>query len=73
MDMMGNRVITIGRQYGSNGRTIAMKLAERLGIHYYDSGTAEQMEEYRRQAELRGTPECKAKNCCPDQTHKRSS
>ena len=24
-------------------------------------GTAEQMEEYRRQAELRGTPECKAK------------
>ena len=25
-------------------------------------GTAEQMEEYRRQAELRGTPECKAKN-----------
>ena len=34
--MMGNRVITIGRQYGSNGRIIDQKLAERLGIHYYD-------------------------------------
>lgn len=33
---MGRRVITIGRQYGSNGHDIAKKLSERLGIHYYD-------------------------------------
>ena len=29
-------VITIGRQYGSGGRTIGQMLSERLGIHYYD-------------------------------------
>lgn len=29
-------VITIGRQYGSDGRRIAKELAQRLGIQYYD-------------------------------------
>ena len=29
-------VITIGRQYGSGGRQVGQKLAERLGIPYYD-------------------------------------
>lgn len=29
-------VITVTRQFGSMGRPIAEKLAERLGIHYYD-------------------------------------
>lgn len=29
-------VITIGRQYGSNGRRIARVLAERMGVHFYD-------------------------------------
>ena len=29
-------IITIGRQYGSGGRTSAKLLAEKLGIHYYD-------------------------------------
>ena len=33
---MSRRVITIGRQFGSNGRDIAMKLAKRLGINCYD-------------------------------------
>ena len=33
---MGRRVITIGRQYVSNGHDIAKKLSQRLGIHYYD-------------------------------------
>ena len=33
---MSRRIITIGRQYGSNGRRIAKKLSEKLGIHYYD-------------------------------------
>ncbi len=27
-------VITIGRQYGSGGRTIGQMLSEKLGIHY---------------------------------------
>ena len=34
--MEKNIVITIARQYGSGGRTIAQMLSERLGIHYYD-------------------------------------
>ncbi|HJC16009.1 MAG TPA: cytidylate kinase-like family protein [Candidatus Fusicatenibacter intestinigallinarum] len=29
-------VITIGRQYGSNGRRIARALADRMGVHFYD-------------------------------------
>ncbi len=33
---MSKRIITIGRQYGSNGRSIAQKLSQELGIHYYD-------------------------------------
>ena len=33
---MSNQIITVGRQFGSGGRTIARKLAERLGIKYYD-------------------------------------
>lgn len=36
-DMEKNKtIITIGRQLGSGGRTIGKKLAERLGIAYYD-------------------------------------
>ena len=33
---MGNLIITIGRQFGSGGRQIGKKLAEELGIGYYD-------------------------------------
>ena len=29
-------VITIGRQYGSGSRVVGKKLAEELGIHFYD-------------------------------------
>ena len=29
-------VITISREYGALGRTLAAKLSERLGIPYYD-------------------------------------
>ena len=29
-------IITISRQYGSGGRLIGQKLAERLGIPFYD-------------------------------------
>ena len=31
-----NQVITIGREFGSGGHEIGMKLAERLGIPFYD-------------------------------------
>lgn len=33
---MSKRIITIGRQFGSNGRLIGQQLAERLGINCYD-------------------------------------
>ena len=35
--MTGNLIITIGRQYGSGGKEIGMRLAEELGIKCYDS------------------------------------
>ena len=34
---MANTIITIGRQYGSGGRMVGMRLAERLGIQCYNS------------------------------------
>ena len=34
--IMANRIITINRMYGSNGRKIGEALAQKLGIHYYD-------------------------------------
>lgn len=34
--MKENLIITVSRQYGSGGREIGRKLAERLGIPYYD-------------------------------------
>ncbi len=33
---MGKRIITISRQFGSGGHSIAKKAAERLGIGFYD-------------------------------------
>jgi len=34
--MNNNRIITVGRQFGSNGRAIAKRLADLLGIKFYD-------------------------------------
>ena len=34
--MADNLVITIGRQFGSGGREVAKKVAEKLGIAFYD-------------------------------------
>ena len=34
--MNGNTVITIGRQFGSGGRQVGKKLADKLGIAFYD-------------------------------------
>ena len=33
---MGNRIITISREFGSGGRTIGRELAQRLGWKFYD-------------------------------------
>ena len=42
---MKNRVITISREFGSGGRTIGKKVAEKLGIHCYDSEIIQKMTE----------------------------
>ncbi len=34
---MANKIITITRQYGSGGREIGQKLAEKMGIEFYDN------------------------------------
>lgn len=31
------KIITIAREYGSGGRIVAQKVAQQLGIHYYDN------------------------------------
>ena len=41
---MKNRVITMSREFGSGGRTIGRKVAERLGIPCYDSELIQEME-----------------------------
>ena len=40
---MSYRIIAIGRQFGSGGRTIAKKVAEELGIPCYDDEILERM------------------------------
>lgn len=40
---MKNRVITISREFGSGGRTIGKKVAERLGIPCYDNELIEKL------------------------------
>lgn len=38
---MSNRIICIGRQFGSGGHEIAVRTAQRLGIHVYDNDILE--------------------------------
>ena len=40
---MTNKVITISRQFGSGGRSIGKKVAEKLGIPYYDKELVDQV------------------------------
>ena len=40
---MKNRVITISREFGSGGRTIGKKTAQKLGIPCYDTELIEQI------------------------------
>lgn len=42
---MGNRIITISREFGSGGRTIGREVAARLGIPCYDSELIEKIAE----------------------------
>ena len=36
--MMGKRIITLSREFGSGGRFIGMEVAQKLGVKYYDMG-----------------------------------
>ena len=38
-----NKIITIGREFGSGGRELAHKLAEKLGFEYYDREIVEEI------------------------------
>ena len=49
-----NKIITIGREFGSGGRELGKRLSELLGIAYYDK---EIMEEISKRTQL-------AENCC---------
>ena len=40
--MMGNKIYTIGREFGSGGREVGEKLAERLGVKLYDKELLQQ-------------------------------
>ena len=42
---MINNVITISREFGSGGRTIALAVAERLGYNFYDKALVERIAE----------------------------
>ena len=42
---MGNRIITISREFGSGGRTIGKEVAAKLGISCYDSELIEKIAE----------------------------
>ena len=42
--VMASKVITINRQYGSNGRQIGRKLAEQMGVHFYDKDLLEMIQ-----------------------------
>ena len=42
---MSNRIITISREFGSGGRTVGKKVAEKLGIPCYDAELVEKIAE----------------------------
>ena len=43
MEKMEKRIITISREFGSGGRTIGRRVAEELGIPFYDKELVEQI------------------------------
>ena len=40
---MAMRIITVSREFGSGGHTVAQKVADRLGIAYYDKALVEKI------------------------------
>ena len=58
---MKNRVITISREFGSGGRTIGKKVAEKLGIPCYDSEIIQEMAKETRSEERRVGKECRSR------------
>ena len=40
-DVMGHKIITIGRQFGSGGREVGSRLAKSLGLPLYDKNLVE--------------------------------
>ena len=58
---MSNRIITISREFGSGGRTIGNKLAEKLGISCYDAELLEKIGDA-----LHDTVPCTACRYCTD-------
>ena len=40
---MEKKIITISREFGSGGRTMGRKIAEKLGIPFYDKELVEQV------------------------------
>lgn len=60
---MKNKIITISREFGSGGRLIGKKLAEELGVPYYDKNILEQIaQEHGYSVEMIEDDEKKAKN-----------
>ena len=60
-----NRIITIGREFGSGGRELGRRLAEELKMEYYDREILSQIvertsftEQYIRGVEARLPPRC---------------
>lgn len=72
---MKHGVITIGREYGSGGRIIAQRLADELGIAYYDKELIQEVakktgfsEHFVRETERRPTNSFLYDLCCAVQT-----
>jgi len=46
MDKKANFVVTINREAGTGGRSIGAKVAEHLGVRYFDKAVTEQLTQY---------------------------
>ena len=45
MDIKNKYIITINRELGSGGRTVGRKLAEKLGVEYFDKAVINALQE----------------------------
>ena len=45
MNINNKYIITINRELGSGGRTVGRKLAEKLGVEYFDKAVIKALEE----------------------------